>query len=139
MKTITAERVAEEIERGSVQVINVLDQEQFTEEHIPGSINVPVGAEGFETRVEQLVGDKGQRIIVYCASASCDASETAAERLEQAGFSHVLDFAGGMDDWKNHRYAVAHGDEEVGRPQRSRMGDEPSRRAGEPQPRPNVR
>src|SRR5690606_34751506 len=101
MQTINADRVAEEIERGSVQLINVLNADDFTREHIPGSVNIPVSHPGFVERVEQTVGDKGTRVVVYCASRECPASENTARKLEEAGFSNVMDFEEGMQGWKD--------------------------------------
>ncbi len=138
MQTINADRVAEEIERGSVQLINVLNADDFTREHIPGSVNIPVSHPGFVERVEQTVGDKGTRVVVYCASRECPASENAARKLEEAGFSNVMDFEEGMQGWKDAGRRVSAGNDEIGRPTRNKLGGEPSRRAGEPQPRPDV-
>lgn len=77
-------------------LVNVLQPESFEEEHIPGSINIPLGdEEKFEQRFA-----KNKEIIVYCASESCDASPKAARELRERGFAKVYDYAKGMKDWK---------------------------------------
>jgi hydroxyacylglutathione hydrolase len=77
-------------------LVNVLGQDAFEAEHIPGSINIPVGHEAlFEERFA-----KDKEIIVYCASPSCTASPSVAKALTEHGFNRVLDYEGGMSDWK---------------------------------------
>ena len=41
MKTITTGELKEHADRKDATIINVLSPEQFEEEHIPGSINIP--------------------------------------------------------------------------------------------------
>lgn len=88
-------------------LINVLGEDAFEKEHIPGSDNVPVDSPDFVNEVERLAGDKARRIVVYCASRTCQASPTAARKLDEAGFTHVLDFEGGMAEWNSAGYEVA--------------------------------
>ena len=85
---------------GNLVVINVLGEEPFRKEHIPGSVNVPVDSDDFESRVRQLAGGKDRSVVVYCASEDCTASPKAAKKLDQAGFSKVHDYEGGMKAWK---------------------------------------
>ncbi len=77
-------------------LVNVLSPEQFEEQHIPGSINIPLDQveEEFPARF-----DRDEKIVVYCASPSCEASPKAAQKLEAMGFSDVTDYEGGMTDW----------------------------------------
>ena len=76
--------------------MNVLDPEQFRDQHIPHSINIPSGRlDEFARRFE-----KDKKIVVYCASAECPASEEVAHALVERGFAHVYDFDGGLDDWR---------------------------------------
>ena len=77
-------------------LVNVLDEDIFEQQHIPGSINIPQGNEQeFEKRF-----DKEKELIVYCASTDCDASPQVAQRLTDRGFSNVRDFEAGMREWK---------------------------------------
>ena len=38
-------------------------------------------------------------MVVYCADEDCEASEIAANKLTDVGYSNVLDFAGGKKAW----------------------------------------
>lgn len=80
-------------------LINVLPREAFQERHIRTSINVPQTDTYFTDTVEHVVGDKGRKVVVYCASFECDASEKAAQKLDEAGFKQVFDYEGGVRDW----------------------------------------
>jgi rhodanese-related sulfurtransferase len=86
----------------AVTLINVLPKENFRKEHIPGSINIALSEEGdFIQRVESAVPSKNHKIIVYCANKECLASSKAAKALDHAGFSQVMDFKGGIQEWKD--------------------------------------
>jgi rhodanese-related sulfurtransferase len=77
-------------------LVNVLGEDQFQREHIPGSINIPgEQLDEFERRF-----DKEKKIVVYCASPDCSASNQAAKALSESGFEHVYDYEGGMSDWR---------------------------------------
>jgi len=45
-------------------------------------------------------------VVVYCANAECDASPKAAERLEEAGFTDVVDYQGGTQSWEEAGLAI---------------------------------
>jgi rhodanese-related sulfurtransferase len=105
MKTLKARQL--EMVLGGPQharLIDVLPEESFEKEHIEGAVNIPVRHDDFVRRVEDLVDEKDNSVIVYCASKECDASPTAARKLEQAGFSNVYDFEGGIKEWKDAGY-----------------------------------
>jgi rhodanese-related sulfurtransferase len=81
-------------------IINVLSRDDFRRQHIPGSINIPVDDERFIERVELSVGGRTEPVVVYCASEQCDASSTAAQKLEEAGFTDVAEYSAGMQGWQ---------------------------------------
>lgn len=86
----------EDMQKGFA-LVNVLDKEEFSKEHIPNSINIPHGREvEFERRF-----DRTKEIVVYCASAQCPASSEAAEELRKRGFANVYAYEGGMADWRS--------------------------------------
>lgn len=87
-------------------LINVLKPDAFRQQHIRTSINIPVDDDDFEQLVERVVADKGRKIVVYCASFDCDASQQAAEKLENAGFEAVYDYEGGTRDWFEQKKAA---------------------------------
>ena len=105
--TITSEKLKEKIDAGEdLVLINVLTPESFEREHIPGSINIPLRDINEET-VAKL--PRGKETIVYCGSFECMASPVAAQKLEELGFTTVVDYEGGMADWKEAGYSVEAG------------------------------
>ncbi len=102
MKKISMKHVRELKGSGEeVFFINVLPKEEYRKNHIPGSINIPLkGEEDFVQRVEKIVPSKNHKIVLYCENEKCQESEIAAKQLEEKGFSYVMDFTGGMQEWK---------------------------------------
>lgn len=102
MTTITTEQLETFRDADvAIPVVNVLDKESFRQGHIPDSINIPAGSANFVMDVAKVTENERSPIVVYCASASCDASERAAAQLERAGFSKVYDYEGGTQAWED--------------------------------------
>ncbi|MCC5823068.1 MAG: rhodanese-like domain-containing protein [Phycisphaerales bacterium] len=101
MKRIKADELNKILsEDPRARVINVLDEEMYRKQHIPGTVNIPVSDPDFVNKVESQTNDKSAPVIVYCANTECNASDKAAEKLEQAGFRDVRDFAAGTKGWE---------------------------------------
>lgn len=112
MRTLRHDELKQMLDEGEhFHLINVLGRDAFREAHIPGSRNVPIADTDFPSKVEELVGGTDEKIVVYCASFDCTASPKAAKALEQAGFTRVWDYEGGIKDWKEAGYPVAQGGE----------------------------
>ncbi len=110
MQAITTDQLKRMFDRREDFVlVNVLDEEQFNREHIPGSKNVPVGDEDFTRKMEQVTGGRDRTVVVYCASSECDASPKAAKKLERVGFTNVYDYEAGMRGWHEAHEEVATG------------------------------
>jgi rhodanese-related sulfurtransferase len=77
---------------------NVLSQDYFAGEMIPGSRWVPVDRVGREVAARSL--DKSARMLVYCSGASCPNSRDAGAKLATLGFTNVRVFEGGVEVWK---------------------------------------
>ncbi len=84
-------------------IVNVLDEESYREEHICGSINIPVEKIGKEA-VDRV--KKNETVVVHCSGPACKASESAANKLNELGYKDVRRFEGGMEDWKKANYCV---------------------------------
>ena len=81
-------------------LINVLTEDEFRQQQIPGSENIPINDKNFLQRVEETAGGRDRPVVVYCADEECKASTNAARQLEKAGFKDVNDYAGGMKAWE---------------------------------------
>ncbi len=104
MKSITREALKGMIDRNDDFIlVDVLSPENYEDEHIPGSINIPL--EDIEKKANELL-DKDKEIIVYCGSSQCNMSSQAAEELARLGYKEAYDYEGGLQDWKNHGFPI---------------------------------
>lgn len=81
-----------------LHVWNVLTDDYFKGELIPGSRRVPVDHLGDAVRRSTLAKDAS--IVVYCAGPSCPSSRQAAEKLAAFGYTRVEAYEGGLEAWK---------------------------------------
>jgi len=79
------------------RLVDVLPKEHYEKEHIKGAMSIPLVE--IEKKALSLLG-KDELIVVYCASFECQASTSAAKQLERLGFTGVLDYKGGLADYK---------------------------------------
>jgi molybdopterin/thiamine biosynthesis adenylyltransferase/rhodanese-related sulfurtransferase len=84
-------------------LIDVREQHEFEESHIPGAVHVPRGH--LESRIEGAAPDKDQRVILYCSTSN--RSALAAETLqEMLGYQNAEYMEGGITLWKDRGYEV---------------------------------
>lgn len=85
------------------KLIDVLSHDSYEEEHIKGSISLPV--DEIAQRAKAMF-KKSDTLVTYCASFECQASTNAAEKLLALGFKRVLDYKGGLKDYKEAGYPM---------------------------------
>jgi rhodanese-related sulfurtransferase len=76
---------------------NVLTDEYFTGQLIPGSRRVPLDVVVKTAKTEGLARDA--EIVVYCAGPECPQSLLAAEKLVAVGYTNVRVYEGGLQEW----------------------------------------
>ena len=96
---ITAEEAKEvmDTQEGYV-ILDVREQYEFDESHIPGAILIPY--DEIAEKAGSVLTDKSQLILVYCRSGR--RSKIAANDLVKLGYTNIKEF-GGILDWP---YAV---------------------------------
>ncbi|WP_117016955.1 MBL fold metallo-hydrolase [Aeribacillus pallidus] len=111
VKTITVKEIANKIIRGEdLFIVDVRNQEEYADWRIEGKnvqvVNIPYFEvlDGVDPFLEQLPKEKENEIYVVCAKGG--SSLFVAEKLEQAGFSHVYSIEGGMKAWSEHLQPV---------------------------------
>jgi len=79
-------------------ILDVRTQNEFDRGHIPNAVWLPYNSivGGNEDKVIEMIGNKGQIVLVYCQSGR--RSEVAARALVDMGYTNVFDF-GGIVDW----------------------------------------
>jgi hydroxyacylglutathione hydrolase len=98
---VNPERARQAIESGAV-VIDVREPNEFAGGHLPGAIQVPLGAIG--ARAHDL--PRGVPLITYCGRG--ERASSAASMLEQAGLGPVFTLPGGVGAWRGAGYPVEH-------------------------------
>jgi rhodanese-related sulfurtransferase len=100
VRTITVSELHARLEIGTpAEFWNVLTDDYFTGELIPGSRRVPLDHVGREAHDAGLAKDT--EIVVYCSGPTCPQSRAAAEKLAAFGFTEVRAFEGGLEAWRN--------------------------------------
>ncbi len=98
VKKITRDELMQMISSGQkFKLVDVLEASHYEKEHIQGAISLPVNE--IEKKAKKLL-KKDETVVVYCASFDCQASTNAAEKLLSLGYKHVLDYKGGLKDYK---------------------------------------
>src|SRR5881396_3642053 len=97
---IDATQARERIESGEPVVVDIREQNEWDEGHIPGAVHVPRG--NLESRIEAVLPDRDRPVLLYCAAGS--RSAFAAKTLEELGYEHVSSLSGGYTDWKRNGF-----------------------------------
>ncbi len=104
IEEVDPKEVHDLVENGNGAVIvDVREQHEFDESHLPGAKHVPRGH--LESRIEGSAPDKAQRVILYCASGN--RSALAAHTMHDLlGYEDVASMRGGITLWKDRGYEV---------------------------------
>ena len=86
-----------------VAIIDVRETDEFAAGHLPSARHVPRGH--LESRIENAVPDRSQRVILYCASGNRSAL-AAKTLLDELGYESVESMTGGYTLWKDRGYDV---------------------------------
>ena len=95
-KNLSADEFEDYLQKDSIQLVDVRTVAEYTEGHIPGSLNINVLDEQFAANVDELL-DKSHSVAVYCKSGR--RSRNAARILTKKGF-HVVNLDKGFENWK---------------------------------------
>jgi rhodanese-related sulfurtransferase len=83
-------------QKANIAVIDVREEEDYREGHIPGAVNLP------HDRWNTLQGLRKDALnVIYCYSHVCHLAATAAAEFAAKGYS-VMEMDGGFKAWKEH-------------------------------------
>lgn len=94
VRTIDSDTLAEWMAKGEVELVDVREIREFSEESIPGARLLPMSV--FDPACVPNSGAK--RVVFYCAGGV--RSEDAARRMLGAGWSAATHLGGGIRAWK---------------------------------------
>ena len=86
----------QELAQQDAQLLEVLPENAYEQEHLPGATNIPFTDFDAKT-LAQL--DPGRPVVVYCYDHECDLSARAASVLEAFGFTDVYDYVASKAAW----------------------------------------
>ena len=93
---ISPQDAAAKLSSGDAVVVDVRDQDEWDEGHIPGATHMSRGT--IELDIEEKVPDPNAMIICHCGGGG--RSALAAETLQKMGYKNVRNLAGGFKAWK---------------------------------------
>lgn len=96
---ISPAEVAARIQSGAAVLIDVREQDEWNEGHIPDATHLSRGT--LELEIEEAVPDPNAAIICHCGGGG--RSALAAESLQKMGYKNVQSMAGGLKAWKAAR------------------------------------
>lgn len=94
-RQISQEEAKEMMDAGDAVVLDVREQSEYDEGHIPGAVLLPVGSIDEDTAAA-VIPEKSATVLVYCRSGN--RSKTAAAALAELGYTDVYEF-GGINTW----------------------------------------
>ncbi len=80
-------------------LVDALPPLAFAGAHLPGAVNIP--PERVDDLAARRIPDLALEIVVYCAGPTCESSVEVAERLVDLGYTNVLHYSGGKQDWRD--------------------------------------
>ena len=96
------------LEKNNV-VLDVRTAQEFNQGHVPGAVNVDIGDPQFKTKIASL--DKSRTYLVHCAKGV--RSARATKIMAPLGFTDILDYHGGFEEWKKSGKPVEKGEGKV--------------------------
>jgi sulfur-carrier protein adenylyltransferase/sulfurtransferase len=91
-----------ELERGDAVLVDTREQHEWDEAHLEGAALVP--PDTVADRIESVVPDRSQRVLVYCRVGN--RSARAVDTLEELGYEDVASIDGGIVAWQDAGYPV---------------------------------
>lgn len=101
---LDAAAFAERVATPDTCIIDVRTAAEYVGGHLAGATHLDLYAPDFMDRVEAL--ERNASYALYCQSGG--RSKAARELMAQAGFTTVVDLAGGIAAWRNAGGAVVH-------------------------------
>ena len=92
--TVSAAEAAQWRSRGEAEILDVRDEHELREGHIPGAMHVYVG----ELEKKLPLVPAGRKLVVHCSVGN--RSGLAASILARHGYANVYNMLGGMKAWR---------------------------------------
>lgn len=109
VKGVTTTQAKKILDQKGAVFIDARRSDQFAKGHIPGALNI------FAYEFPDHIGDvapipKNKLIVVYCDGGECELSHDLAGDLKTFGFTNVVIYTGGWEEWSKTDYPKATGE-----------------------------
>ena len=95
---ITRQDLQERLATGEPTVIvEALGPMYYDDAHLPGARNLP--HDQVDELAASVLPDLDATVVVYCSNTACQNSVIASRRLDELGYTHVLEYVEGKQDW----------------------------------------
>lgn len=101
LQAITCEDLLQQLEAGSVVVLDVRPEQEYRAGHIQSARSIPV--DELETRLKEI--PKKKAIVAYCRGPYCVFADAAVKALSERGF-RASRLTEGFPDWKLRGFPV---------------------------------
>jgi rhodanese-related sulfurtransferase len=94
---LSTEQLQQQLEAGSIPVLDVRSAQEYAIAHIPGSINL------YEKEVEHVTRaypDKAGALVLYCSGPFCGKSKRLSQDLIGRGYTNVKRYQLGLPVWR---------------------------------------
>jgi rhodanese-related sulfurtransferase len=105
--TITRDELKKLVGAGEITVVEALGPMYYEDAHLPGAVNIP--HDMVDELAPRLLPDRDAKVAVYCSNTPCPNSTIAARRLAALGYTNVLEYVEGKQDWVEAGYPVERG------------------------------
>jgi rhodanese-related sulfurtransferase len=88
------------------KLIDVTSEDHYQEHHIPGAVSMP---SAYIERLAPVCLEKNELLVVYGEDIYDETAQSAAERLQSLGFTQIILFPGGLEDYRRGMLPLGHG------------------------------
>jgi rhodanese-related sulfurtransferase/DNA-binding transcriptional ArsR family regulator len=104
LEPISRKELQQRLRKRTVTVLDVRPEDEFVLGHVPGALNIPLGA--LKKRLSEL--DPSTEIVAYCRGPYCVLSFEAVALLRERGFN-IRRLQDGLPEWRAAGLPVATG------------------------------
>lgn len=109
IQSIDLKKAKELFDNGVVIFVDARPEYRYIEKHIKGAVSL--SASRFIVQYEQVKDQitKDTPLVVYCNNSGCKLSEQVAKYLKEKGYTQLMVFTGGWDEWVENQYPTTEG------------------------------
>lgn len=86
--------------RTSMKILDARNEKWDDGRRIPGAKSLPFDSSPEE--MQQMVPNKDDLVVVYCGAYVCPLGKQLVESMLDQGYTHVLEYAGGIKEWADN-------------------------------------